>query len=51
VCGASQQEYVLSTTSNEIIITKGNKQPGVYLFNLTNEKTGEQMNGKIVISD
>ncbi|MEP7169586.1 MAG: T9SS type A sorting domain-containing protein, partial [Bacteroidota bacterium] len=38
------------TTDNEIILTKGSKQPGVYLFNLANEKTGERMNGKIVIS-
>ncbi|HKR04125.1 MAG TPA: T9SS type A sorting domain-containing protein [Bacteroidia bacterium] len=41
----------VSTTNNEIILTKGSKQAGVYLFNLVNEKTGERWNGKIVISD
>jgi hypothetical protein len=41
----------VSTITNEIILTKGSKQPGVYLFNLMNEKNGERMNGKIVISD
>ncbi|HKR06515.1 MAG TPA: T9SS type A sorting domain-containing protein, partial [Bacteroidia bacterium] len=44
----------VSTTNNEIILTKGSKQPGVYLFHfdklsVTNEKTGEKWNGKIVI--
>ncbi|MEP7170847.1 MAG: T9SS type A sorting domain-containing protein, partial [Bacteroidota bacterium] len=41
----------ISTTNNEIILTKGNKQPGVYLFNLDNEKTGERWNGKIIVSN
>ncbi|MEP7170800.1 MAG: T9SS type A sorting domain-containing protein, partial [Bacteroidota bacterium] len=36
---------------DEIILTKGSKQPGVYLFNFVNEKTGERMNGKIVIAN
>ncbi|HKR06487.1 MAG TPA: T9SS type A sorting domain-containing protein [Bacteroidia bacterium] len=40
-----------NTSSAKIILEKGNKKPGVYLFNLTNENTGERMNGKIVISD
>ena len=54
-CAASPLERgqgcVISTTSNEITITKGSKPPGVYLFNLTNEKTGERWNGKVVIGD
>ncbi|HKR06486.1 MAG TPA: T9SS type A sorting domain-containing protein [Bacteroidia bacterium] len=41
----------VSTTNNEIILTKGSKQPGVYLYNLMNEKKGEKWNGKIVISN
>jgi len=49
----------VSTTTNEIILTKDGKQPGVYLFNLVNEKTGERWNPdgrsgqveKIVVSD
>jgi type IX secretion system substrate protein len=41
----------VSTITNEIILTKGSKQPGVYIYNLTNEKTGERINGKIVISN
>ncbi|HKR06485.1 MAG TPA: T9SS type A sorting domain-containing protein [Bacteroidia bacterium] len=40
----------VTTKSNQIILTKDNKQPGVYLFNLINEKTGERWNGKIVIA-
>ncbi len=39
-----------STTKNELIITKGNKPVGVYLFKLVNEQTGTCMNGKIVIA-
>jgi photosystem II stability/assembly factor-like uncharacterized protein len=41
----------VSTITNEIILIKGSKQAGVYLFNLMNEKTGERMNGKIAVSD
>jgi hypothetical protein len=40
----------ISTITNEILLTKSSKQPGVYLFNLVNEKTGERRNGKIVIA-
>ncbi|MFI5218273.1 MAG: T9SS type A sorting domain-containing protein [Bacteroidia bacterium] len=40
----------VSTVTDKIILTKGSKPAGVYLFNLTNAKTGEGMNGKIVIS-
>jgi len=39
----------VSTTNNEIILTKGSKPAGVYIYNLTNEKTGERWRGKIVI--
>ncbi|HKR03153.1 MAG TPA: T9SS type A sorting domain-containing protein [Bacteroidia bacterium] len=41
----------VSTASNEIILTKGSKQPGVYLFNLVNEKTGERWSGKALITN
>jgi hypothetical protein len=41
----------VSTTNNEIILTKGSKPAGVYLLDLMNEKTRERWNGKIVISD
>ncbi|HKR06488.1 MAG TPA: T9SS type A sorting domain-containing protein [Bacteroidia bacterium] len=41
----------VSTTNKEIILTKGSKQHGVYLFNFMNEKRGERWNGKIVISN
>jgi hypothetical protein len=39
----------VSTTNNEIILTKGSKPAGVYLFNLKNGKTGEGWNGKIIV--
>ncbi|MEP7169585.1 MAG: T9SS type A sorting domain-containing protein [Bacteroidota bacterium] len=39
----------ISTDNNKIVLTKGSKQQGVYLFNLSGEKMGERMNGKIVI--
>lgn len=45
----------VSTTTEQIILTKGSKQAGVYLFHFdklsetTNEKTGERMNGKIIM--
>lgn len=42
---------VFVTTDNKVILEKGNKPPGVYLFNLTNQKTGERMNGKIVVGE
>jgi len=45
VCGS------ISTMGNQIILNKDNKKPGVYLFNLVNEKTRERWNGKIVISN
>ncbi|MFI5219657.1 MAG: T9SS type A sorting domain-containing protein [Bacteroidia bacterium] len=41
----------VNTDGDKIVLEKGNKQAGVYLFNITNEKTGERMNGKIIISD
>jgi len=41
----------VSTTNNEIVLTKGSKHPGVYLFNLVNEKNGEKWNGKIIIAN
>jgi hypothetical protein len=39
----------ISTITNEIILTEGSKQPGVYIYNLVNEKAGERMNGKVVV--
>ena len=39
----------VSTTNNEIILTKGSKHPGVYLFNLVNEKIGDSWSGKVLI--
>jgi hypothetical protein len=39
----------VSTTNGEIILTKGSKPAGVYLFNLENEKTGERWNGKMLV--
>jgi len=41
----------VSTTTNEIILTKGSKPAGVYLFNLMNEETGERWRGKIVVAE
>src|SRR6185436_16896804 len=46
----------ITSTNNEIILSKGSKPAGVYLFHfgklsVTNEKTGERWNGKIVVSD
>lgn len=39
----------VSTVNDKVILSKGNKEEGVYLFNLTKEKTGEGMNGKIIV--
>lgn len=41
----------VSTVNNEISLTKGSKQAGVYFFNLMNEKTEERWNGKVLISN
>ncbi len=40
-----------STENSEIILFKGTKPAGVYLFNLVNEKTNECMSGKILVCD
>jgi hypothetical protein len=41
----------VSTIANEIILIKGSKPAGVYLFNLVNEKTGDRSRGKIVVAE
>lgn len=46
-----RQVESITTINDKIILEKGSKQPGVYSFNLVNEKTGEKMNGKIMVSD
>lgn len=38
-----------STNGSSITIIKDSKPAGVYLFTLTNQKTGERSNGKIVV--
>ncbi|MFI5218439.1 MAG: T9SS type A sorting domain-containing protein [Bacteroidia bacterium] len=41
----------VSTVNNKIILEKGNKEKGVYLFRLQNVSTAAVINGKIVVSD
>ncbi len=41
----------VSTTDHAIILAKGNKQPGIYLYQLTSTKTNERRNGKMLIAD
>jgi len=39
------------TTHNEVILSKGSKQPGIYLFNLTNTTTMKRSSGKVIITN
>lgn len=39
----------ISTSSNQLVLEKGNMQSGVYLFSLKNTSTSETVNGKIII--
>src|SRR5688572_21228337 len=40
----------VSTTGNEIILTRDNKQTGIYFYNLLHEITGERWSGKVLIT-
>jgi hypothetical protein len=41
----------LVTTEGELVISKNNMATGMYLIELINEKTGNRMHGKLLVSD